>query len=162
MMHYWIIKAFSRKILFKGSFLTMQWSQQSHMSSAWIAQVGLWITTALSHELLLNEWLMFEYGFITTLSCDLLNVWLISDYGLITAFSSKSILNGPCYIMESAKHSHVNPSWKAHVELRNHHSILAWISPEELMLYNGSTQHYRVNSPWIVHVGLRNHQNILT
>jgi hypothetical protein len=27
----------------------MQWSQQSHMSSAWIASAGLWIITALSH-----------------------------------------------------------------------------------------------------------------
>jgi hypothetical protein len=46
-----------------------------------VQQWLLWMTTALSYELLLNEWLMLDYGFIT-------------------AFWCKHILNGPCCIIE--------------------------------------------------------------
>ena len=60
---------------------TIELSQHSHMSSTWIARVGLWMTSALSYELLLKEWLMLDYGFIT-------------------AFWCKHILNGPCCTIE--------------------------------------------------------------
>jgi hypothetical protein len=115
----------------KDSCWTKESSQHSLVSSSWISHIGLWITTALSHELLLNELLMLNYGIITTLSHELLfNEWLILDYGIPTSLSREYILNGSRYAMESAQHSHVSSSWISHVALWNHHSIITWTPPE--------------------------------
>jgi hypothetical protein len=109
----------------KGSCWTTESSPHSLVRSSWIAHVGLWITTALSLELLLNEWLMLDYGIITTLSRELiLNEWLMLDYGILILLSRELLLTVWRWPTEISQHTLVNYSWKTHVGLRNHHSIL--------------------------------------
>jgi hypothetical protein len=54
MLHYGIVKAFSRKPLLKSSCWTTESSQHSRVNFPWIAHVELWINTTLSGELSLD------------------------------------------------------------------------------------------------------------
>jgi hypothetical protein len=142
----------------------MESSKHSLLSFSWIAHVWLWITTALSHKLLLNEWLMLDYGIITTLSREfLLNEWLMHlkmlwwfhcatmaiqfeltrkccNYGIPQNYHmNSSWINDPCWTTESSQHSHVNSSCTME-----------------------SSVHSYVNSFWISHFAIWNHQSILT
>ena len=136
MLHYGLFTWFSRKLLLNGWCWTTESSQHSLLSSSWISHVGLWITTALLHELPQHELLMLDYGIITTLSRELLLYeLLILDYGMLTSLSREHLLHGSRCTMESSKHSHVNSSWIANVEIRNLHNIVR-LTPmnESLML----------------------------
>jgi hypothetical protein len=150
MLNYGIVTAFSCELPLNSSCWTMESSQHSLVSSSWIAHAGVWITTALSHELLLNEWLILDYGIITTLSREFRrNEWLMLDYLFIGESSRNPLLKGSCWTTESSQHSQVNLPWIVHVELWNHHSILSWAPLELLMLEYGLPQHYHMNSSWM-------------